>query len=61
MKTKEVIKLLEANGWVQVRMRGDHRQFKNSSNKKIITVSGSINDDMPIGTQKHILKDAGLT
>jgi len=28
MKVKELITLIKADGWVQVRMRGSHRQFK---------------------------------
>ncbi len=28
MKAKELIRLLEANGWVLLRTRGDHRIFK---------------------------------
>ncbi len=28
MKVKEIIRLLEANGWVLSRIRGDHRIFK---------------------------------
>ena len=28
MKVRDVIRLLEADGWYQVRMRGIHRQFK---------------------------------
>ena len=27
MKVKELIALLEADGWYQVRMKGSHRQF----------------------------------
>jgi predicted RNA binding protein YcfA (HicA-like mRNA interferase family) len=28
MKVREVIALVEADGWVLVRTRGDHRQYK---------------------------------
>jgi predicted RNA binding protein YcfA (HicA-like mRNA interferase family) len=31
VKVREVIKLLEENGWYQVRMRGSHRQFQHDS------------------------------
>jgi len=27
MKVKDLIALLEADGWLQVRMKGSHRQF----------------------------------
>ena len=28
MKVKELIKLIESDGWVQIRMKGSHRQYK---------------------------------
>jgi predicted RNA binding protein YcfA (HicA-like mRNA interferase family) len=28
MKVREVIRLIEKDGWYQVRTRGDHRQYK---------------------------------
>ena len=28
MKVKDLIKLIESTGWVQVRMKGSHRQYK---------------------------------
>jgi len=28
LKVKELIKLIEADGWVQIRILGSHRQYK---------------------------------
>ena len=33
-KVKEVIELLEADGWVKVKIKGDHRQFKHPSKQE---------------------------
>jgi predicted RNA binding protein YcfA (HicA-like mRNA interferase family) len=60
MKVKEVIKLLEKDGWYLARTRGSHRQFKHSSKSGTVTVSGKPNIDVPPGTLNSILKQAGL-
>ena len=60
MKVREVVRLLERDGWYQVRMRGSHRQFKHSAKRELITVPGRLGDDLAIGTLNSILKKAGL-
>jgi predicted RNA binding protein YcfA (HicA-like mRNA interferase family) len=60
MKVKDVIKLLEKDGWYLARTRGSHRQFKHSTKSGAVTVSGKPNVDVPPGTLNSILKQAGL-
>jgi predicted RNA binding protein YcfA (HicA-like mRNA interferase family) len=60
MKVGEIIKLLEGDGWVQVRMKGSHRQFKHSSKLGLVTVAGKPSVDIPPGTLSSILKQAKL-
>jgi predicted RNA binding protein YcfA (HicA-like mRNA interferase family) len=60
MKVKEVIKLLEKDGWYLARTRGSHHQFKHASKLGTVTVSGKPNIDVPPGTLNSILKQAGL-
>jgi predicted RNA binding protein YcfA (HicA-like mRNA interferase family) len=60
MKVKEVIKLLEGDGWYLVRTKGSHRQFKHPSKLGLVTVSGKLSIDVPPGTLNSILKQAGL-
>ena len=60
MKVKAVIKMLEDDGWYQVRMRGSHRQFRHSTKTGTVTISGKLNVDMPPGTLNSVLKQAGL-
>lgn len=60
MKVRELIKLLEEDGWYQVRTRGSHRQFHHSSKPGTVTVSGKLSVDVPPGTLNSILKQAGL-
>ncbi|MFL6215767.1 MAG: type II toxin-antitoxin system HicA family toxin [Blastocatellia bacterium] len=60
MKVKDVIKMLEADGWRLTRTKGSHRQFKHSVKPGVVTVAGRPSVDVPPGTLNHILKQAGL-
>lgn len=60
MKVRELIKLLEEDGWQQVRMKGSHRQFKHPEKSGTVTVAGKPSIDVPQGTLNSALKQAGL-
>jgi len=60
MKIRDVIRLLEADGWRQVRMRGSHRQFQHPSKRGAVTVAGQPSIEVPPGTLSSIMKQAGL-
>jgi len=59
-KVKEIISYIEADGWYLVAQKGSHRQFKHLTKPGRVTVPGGLNDDLPYGTAKSILKQAGL-
>ena len=59
-KVREVIRLLEKDGWVQVSQKGSHRQFKHPTKPGKVTVPGKMSDDLAPGTLKSILRQAGL-
>lgn len=61
MKVKEIIKIIEQDGWYLVRTRGSHRQYKHDVKKGLVTVPGKLSDDLAIGTKNSILKQAQLT
>lgn len=60
MKVKELIKILEADGWSQARQQGSHRQFKHPVKSGTVTVAGKPNVEVPPGTLNSALKQAGL-
>jgi predicted RNA binding protein YcfA (HicA-like mRNA interferase family) len=60
MKVKEVIALIESDGWMQVRQRGSHRQFHHPTKPGTVTVSGKPSIDVPPDTLNSVLKQAGL-
>ncbi|MGC2162721.1 MAG: type II toxin-antitoxin system HicA family toxin [Silvibacterium sp.] len=60
MKVRDVIRLIEQDGWFQVAQRGSHRQFKHPSKSGRVTIAGHPSADMDKGTYNSILKQAGL-
>jgi len=60
MKVRDVIRRLVKDGWVQVAQKGSHRQFKHPSKPGKVTVPGKPSDDLPEGTYRSILRQAGL-
>lgn len=60
MKVREVLKLVQKDGWYRVPSRGGHRQFKHPTKPGRVTVSGHTSDDVAPGTLNSILKQAGL-
>ena len=61
MKVKEFISLLERDGWIQVRQKGSHRQFRHPTKPGTVTVAGKPSADIPPGTLASALTQAGLT
>lgn len=60
MKVRDMIKLLEWDGWELVRTKGSHRQFRHPYKKGLVTVPNHPGDDLAKGTLNSILKQAGL-
>jgi predicted RNA binding protein YcfA (HicA-like mRNA interferase family) len=52
--------LVEADGWVLVRTRGDHRQYKHPTKPGLVTIAGNRNRDVPASTLANILRQTGL-
>ncbi len=59
-KVKDLIAQIEQDGWVLVRTRGSHRQYRHTSKPGTVTVAGKTSVDVPIGTLQNILRQAGL-
>ena len=58
--SREVIKILEADGWYEVSCVGDHHQFKHPTKPGTVTVPHPV-INIPVGTLKSISKQAGVT
>ncbi len=60
MKVKEIIKMLEEDGWMLARTKGSHRQFRHPTKPGMVTVAGKPSIDVPPGTLNSIVKQVGL-
>ena len=59
MKSREIIKILEADGWYLVRVKGSHHQFKHPSKSGLVTIPHP-KKELPQGTVRSIKRQAGL-
>ena len=59
MTPKEIVKVLQANGFVYVGSTGSHRKYRNPQTGKTVIVPFHAKD-LKSGTEKSILKMAGL-
>lgn len=60
-KVKDIIKIIEADGWFLVCQRGSHRQYKHPLKPGRVTISGHrLSADVSLELENSILKQAGL-
>ena len=55
MKFRELIRLIEAEGWILLDARGGHRQYQHTIRHKLITIAGGLDDELGPGTADQIL------
>jgi len=60
LKVKDIIRMIEKDGWKLVRTRGSHRHFHHPTKPGTVTIAGKESIDMPVGTLNSVLKQAGL-
>jgi predicted RNA binding protein YcfA (HicA-like mRNA interferase family) len=58
---KALCKILESNGWELKRIAGSHHIYAKEDVAAILSIPVHSNRDLPIGTLRSIMKDAGLT
>lgn len=59
-KVRRVLRMLQRDGWVVVRCRGDHRQLKNTKGKTgTVTINGKDSDTLSQELLNSIWKQAG--
>jgi predicted RNA binding protein YcfA (HicA-like mRNA interferase family) len=60
VKFREIVRLIEEDGWQLSRQRGSHRQYSHPTKPGKMTIAGHPNKDVPKGTAANILRQAGL-
>ena len=58
MKVRDIIRMIEEDGWYLVATRGSHRQYKHTAKPGRVTIAGNLNHDVAPGTLKSVLKQA---
>jgi predicted RNA binding protein YcfA (HicA-like mRNA interferase family) len=58
---KEMCRVLEQRGWTLARINGSHHIYRHAATRRraVVPVHGSA--DLKPGTQRGIMRDAGLT
>ena len=60
IKVRDLIRMVEKEGWQLVRTTGSHRHYRHPTKPGTITIPGHASDELAIGTERSILKQAGL-
>lgn len=60
MKVRDVITIVQQDGWYIVRIAGSHRQFKHPVKPGRVTIAGHPSTEVPPGTLKNIKRQAQL-
>jgi predicted RNA binding protein YcfA (HicA-like mRNA interferase family) len=60
MKVRAIIKLIEWDGWRQVRQTGSHRHYRHPIKPGTVTVPGHPREELHPKTKASIIKQAGL-
>jgi predicted RNA binding protein YcfA (HicA-like mRNA interferase family) len=60
MKVRDIIKMIEEDGWYLVATKGSHRQYKHLTKSGRVTIAGHLSDDLAPGTLNSIMKQAKL-
>ena len=61
MKARDLIKMIEEDGWYLVRQKGSHKQYKHKIKKGLVTIAAhKMSDEIAPGTLNSIFKQAQL-
>jgi len=61
MKARDIIKLIEEDGWYLSRQKGSHKQYKHPHKKGLVTVAAhKMSDEIAPGTLNSIFKQAQI-
>jgi predicted RNA binding protein YcfA (HicA-like mRNA interferase family) len=60
LKVRDVIKMIEKDGWYLVKIKGSHRQYKHPNKAGRVTIAGHLSHDLAPGTLNSIFKQAKL-
>ena len=59
-RVRDMIRLVEQDGWYQVRQTGSHRQYHHETKPGTVTIAGQEHVELVPKTERTILRQAGL-
>lgn len=61
MKAKDIVRLIEDDGWFLARQKGSHKQYKHKTKKGLVTIAAhKLSDEIAPGTLNSIFKQAQI-
>jgi predicted RNA binding protein YcfA (HicA-like mRNA interferase family) len=60
MKVRDILRIIEAEGWRLLVQKGSHRQYKHPAKSGRVTVPGHPSDDLHPKLEKSIRRQAQL-
>ncbi|MBX9782469.1 MAG: type II toxin-antitoxin system HicA family toxin [Chitinophagaceae bacterium] len=61
MKARDLVKMIEDDGWYLVRQNGSHKQYKHRVKKGLVTIAAhKMSDEIAPGTLSSIFKQAQI-
>lgn len=61
MKARDVIRIIENDGWYLARQKGSHKQYRHPTKKGLVTIAAhKMSDDIAPGTLNSIFKQAQI-
>jgi predicted RNA binding protein YcfA (HicA-like mRNA interferase family) len=59
-KVREMVRIVEDDGWKEVSREGSHRQYKHPVKRGRVTIPGKLGDDIHPKTERSIFKQAQI-
>ena len=61
MKARDVIRMIEKDGWYLKRQKGSHKQYKHRTKQGLVTIAAhKMSDEIAPGTLNSIYKQAQI-
>lgn len=61
LSSKQIVKILEYNGFIFISQNGSHIKYRKSISKTYTTIVPANKKEIPVGTLRSIIRQSGLT
>lgn len=60
LSTKQIVKILEGNGFIFISQNGSHMKYRKVNGKVLTTIIPANKKEIPVGTLRSIIRQSGL-